>query len=84
MDARFSDKPAINRQTALTVVALHEHVISEFVLLFQMMGNILKIIFLIYTLIFSIEVTVQGKLIIQPQKAMGWVWVFLSQIDKNI
>lgn len=73
MDARFSDKPAINTQTALTVVALHVYVRSGLFLLFQMIGNILKILFLLYTLISSIEVTGQGTLIKKPQKPMKWV-----------
>lgn len=73
MDARFSYKPAINTQTAMTVVSLHVHVISGLFLLFQMIGNVLKVLFLLYTLISSNEVTGQGTLINKPQKTMGWV-----------
>lgn len=68
MDARFSDKPAINTQTALTVVALHVYVRSGLFILFQMIGNVLKIQFLLYTLISSTEVTGQGTLIKKPKK----------------
>lgn len=70
MNARFSDKPAINTQTALTVVALHVYVISGLFHLFQMIGNVLKIQFLLSTLISSTEVTGQGTLINKPQKTM--------------
>lgn len=68
MDARFSDKPAINTQTALTVVALHVYLRSGLFILFQMIGNVLKILFLLYTLISSIESTGQGTLIKKPKK----------------
>lgn len=70
MNARFSDKPAINTQTALTVVALHVYVRSGLFHLFQMIGNVLKIQFLLSTLISSTEVTGQGTLINKPQKTM--------------
>lgn len=73
MDARFSDKPAINTHTALTGVALHVYVRSGLFILFQMIGNVLKILFLLYTLISSIESTGQGTLIKKPQKTVKWV-----------
>lgn len=81
MDARFSDKLAINTHTALTVVALHVYVRSGLYILFQMIGNILKILFLLYTLISSIEVTGQGRLINKPQKTMKWVCIL--EVDCN-